>query len=671
VQDLFSYSTLKSSYIPIYQSLVNMRELFHQTGRFDDSNAKLDEVIKLVAMYLAFKRGLINHFPDPDEHKRNLVTLLHQTFVETIKLNCYLNQNGTSIFGSNPRLLLRDEDEVIAKSLVSLVRISIDSALMNKEIDNPFDILNEAFGHFVRDNFRSNIEDAQYMTPPEVVDFMVNVALEDLQREIAVNPNDNPFIMLDPTCGVGSFLTAFYNKTKSSKLWQNRKVKLIGQDKVERMIRLSKINLELFDAVDYQVTIGNSLFKESPITPFNGTVNLILTNPPFGAKFNKNDIISFGTENLPIIAPKCDRLKNVASELLFVDRNISLLKEGGRLLIIVPDNVVSANGIPALLRQQLKNQVTIRAIIELPPATFAQAGTHTKTCILYLIKGKIPLKTVFVAKSEHLGFEVSTRKGVQLKISKGENDLRTIFDAYKSSNQQINSHRTVITEKPSSVTIDYNELINSSWTPNHYSAPLLKTIFQLERISEIQPIPLSDLVEFQSDKRKDERYDRDGYFISVLHVIGEGMLDMHGIKTYQPKTPGIKVEPGEILFSKINPRIPRVFVMPDFGKKTLCSSEFEVMSAKKGADPYLISFLLLSNSVQSQVQSLTSGTSASHNRIKTAALSKVLLPYPKAGSNYETKLITLIKDYRIALDLMTEQTKKLSTIREIGDHLGG
>jgi hypothetical protein len=223
---------------------------------------------------------------------------------------------------------------------------------------------------------------------------------------------------------------------------------------------------------------------------------------------------------------------------------------------------------------------------------------------------------VCVCKSESIGFDVRSRKGVQVKVANESNDLPRILDSYKKF---INNHKPmqVFSENPSCVSIDYNEFIDNSWTPSHYSASRFKSLAAIESYSQIDVVPLSHLVDFESKNRKHERYSTDCYFVSVLHVIGEGILDITGIKNHQPKTPGTRVFPDEILFSKINPRIPRVFVMQYWKRKILCSTEFEVMKAKRGTDPYLISFLLLSESVQNQIVNLTSGTSASHNRIKT------------------------------------------------------
>ena len=38
------------SYSMFYEILLNLRQYFHSYGRIDDSNAKLDEIIKLIAI---------------------------------------------------------------------------------------------------------------------------------------------------------------------------------------------------------------------------------------------------------------------------------------------------------------------------------------------------------------------------------------------------------------------------------------------------------------------------------------------------------------------------------------------------------------------------------------------------------------------------------------------
>jgi type I restriction-modification system DNA methylase subunit len=662
----FAALKLDTSYSTIYDSLGYLREVFHKSGRFDDSNAKLDEVVKLLSTYIAYKRGLLESFPQLHRTRADkLIPELQRAFKQAARLPCYLNQAGGSIFGSSPSLALRAGDEALAIDLLQLVENAVDIAFSNKEAGNPFDVLNEAFGHFVRDNFRGNIEDAQYMTPPEVVEFMVDMALADIEKEGIQTVAGGSFVIADPSCGVGSFLASFYHKAKTSKAFKNVSLHLVGQDKVERMVRLTKINLALFDVLQHTVTIGNSLVHGSPIDQLNGKVDLILTNPPFGAKFDRSDVQACGTENLPFFTAIAKDNTNLDSELLFVDRNLALLREGGRLLIVLPDGVVSAKGLPSLLRQHLRMNAVVHGIVELPSVTFGQAGTRTKTAVLYLQKRtkikEFP-KSVFIAKADSLGFEVSTRKGVQVKVSRGRNELPVILESYKAA-QQSNGATRILNEAPSAVRTDYRDILNNSWTPNHYNAIRLRAMKNVAKTATLQGIPLEELVSFECESRRTESWRQGSMFVSVLHVIGEGMLDMAGIREYAPKTPGIPIKPGEVLLSKINPRIPRVTVAPDIGKKMLCSTEFSVMRPRGDLDPYCLSFLLLSQLVQDQIKSLTSGTSASHNRIKTKELAQVKIPMPVVGSPSEKRLRDLVMEYRNSIESMVRSTAKISAIR--------
>jgi type I restriction-modification system DNA methylase subunit len=663
VKDLLSHSDpLEESYSRVYNALSELRESFHRTGRLDDSNAKLDEVAKLFATYLAKKKGQIEAFPKV--YSPDLVNELQRAFAATVRLPQYRQVSGASIFGTQPALAIRPGDEALARDLVGLVCDCIDAAFDLRAAKQPFDILNEAFGHFVRDNFRSNVEDAQFMTPPEVVDFMVDVALHDLVSEtVSSRGADRHWTVLDPTCGVGSFLATIYHRARATKWLDPRRLRLFGQDKVERMVRLSTINLELFDVEEHRITLGNSLERGSPIDHLNGTVDLILTNPPFGARFTSEYVAACGA-NTPFFAG-LRRPVTVDSELLFVDRDLRLLRDGGRLLIVVPDGVVSAKGVAALLRHHVASAATLRAVVELPAVTFAQAGTRTKTAVLYLQKGRLPRPTVvFMGVSKTLGFQVSSRKGVQIKVSSGENDLRPMLAAYQEAGEPSNVEAPrVLLHEPSCVEAPESAVLRGTWTPNHHSASRFEAVTAIGKHPSFTMEPLRNLVEFCSDLRKPEAHRQGWAFISVLHILGEGFVDVGGALGYAPKTPGVGTEPGELLISRINPRIPRICVTPDLGVKTLCSSEFEVMSAKGPVDIYTLAYLLQTDVVQKQICSLTSGTSASHNRIRTAELAQVLVPVPRPGTQTAESINAIVRDYRAALFGLSSSATSLATLR--------
>jgi type I restriction-modification system DNA methylase subunit len=419
---LFEIERPSAVYAPIYERLSDLREEFHRSGRLDDSNAKLDEVVKLFATYLAVKLGDVPDFPEPTERAASdFVTRLQKCFANAARQPYFVSKGGGSIFGTSPSLVLRKEDASLAVRLTRLVVRAVDDAFLHQDLGNPYDVLNEAFGHFVRDNFRGNIEDAQYLTPAEVVDFMAAIALDDLQRDGRLVSHE-PVVVADPCCGVGSFLTTFAGKYRALEGKRVPHLKLFGQDKVERMARLTTVNLTLFRVFEHSVSIGNSLYKGSPFDEINGSVDLILTNPPFGARFAQAEIAMMASDNSPFFSTLGRTRGPLESELLFVDRDLRLLREGGLLLIVVPDGVISAAGIPALLRHHLRSSVTLRGVIELPSVTFAQAGTRTKTAVLYLKKERLKAndrKRSFMAVSLDLGFQVNSRKGVQIKVEKG------------------------------------------------------------------------------------------------------------------------------------------------------------------------------------------------------------------------------------------------------------
>ncbi|MCX6638593.1 MAG: N-6 DNA methylase [Acidobacteria bacterium] len=496
---------------------------------------------------------------------------------------------------------MQDSDANLAVRLTRLAVRAVDEAFLHQELGNPYDVLNEAFGHFIRDNFRGNIEDAQYLTPAEVVELMATMAVEDLQRDGRLSDRQ-PVVVADPCCGVGSFLATFAARYRAARSQGAPSVRLYGQDKVERMVRLATVN-------------------RGPLE----------------------------------------------SELLFVDRDLTLLREGGLLLIVVPDSVISASGVAALLRHHLRTTATLRGVIELPSVTFAQAGTRTKTAILYLQKGRTTVNRrhrIFMGVSSGLGFQVNSRKGVQIKVEKGENDLPALLNAYRKMHEDSTAgEAAILSEAPSAVAIPDGS-IRDAWTAGHYQARRLEVLRNMAEAPDVLTVQLKDLVDFVADERRFEQHRPGVAFISVLHVIAEGVLDLEAIMSYAPKTPGVPVKPGEVLLSRINPRIPRALVVPDLGQPILCSSEFEVMRPKQSVEPYLIAYLLLSHAVQAQIQSLTSGTSAPHNRVKTRDLAQVWLPVPRAGSESAKRLKRKVAQYQKVLASMMESNHSLVNLRE-------
>ena len=650
MRDLFT--RLETPYLDIYHSLKGLQETFHREGRISDSNAKLDETVKFLAIHFGRLKGFVS-----DEDYRTLsarqtftVRFLNQVFSELASSPIFQRKGMGSVFGETPSTIFRDGDETIAFELFAAAGQAFDA---QTEGEGNLDILNEAFGHYVRDNFRNHIEDAQYMTPPEVVDFMVDMAIE-LTKDNHV-PSREEFVVADPSCGVGSFLTrwrASYEQIFGTA--HTGHLKCIGQDKVERMVRLSAVNLIFSNSIRDDVFLGNSIDDESPISDYNGKIDLILTNPPFGARFSGERLKRTSLKSTPFFAKTMTTIKSVDSELLFLDRYLTLLKPGGVCLAIVPDNVISAKGLSALTRQHLVRGGEVIGVVELPSVTFAQAGTRTKTAVLGFRKKAKPrrLYPVFFSEAADLGFQVSKRKGIPVKRVEGVNQLHEIMMGFQSLSGS--ERRTSSGVKTAWKRLSPGE--HAAWTPR-------TVLFDRETLEHRTPHKLLPLKEFTEAprKRRAQPYTEDSYFISVLHIIGEGILDIPGIKSYRPITPGHPAEPGEVLISRINPRIPRVAVVPELGREILCSSEYEILTPRAGISAYMLAFVLLSSFVQEQIQSLTAGTSASHSRIKPMRIYDVLVPDLKFAE--EREVMKKLEGYEECCRKITELLIEIENVR--------
>ena len=648
------------------EALVSIRNTFHKYGKFSDSNAKLDEIGKLFAIFLYYTikfpedEVVENSLKSFENKKEGFLVHLNDKFRKISSDKLFALVDGNSIFGDNPSLDLEMNDDDFSFNILKLIQETHKS--FTNDMDK-FDFLNEAFGHFIRDNFRSNIEDAQYMTPQEVVDYVCKAAQLEMRNEKNV-------IVCDPCCGVGSFLRT-YGNLRSTDI--NQTIKLIGQDKVPRMARLSKMNLSLIDGVDNEIAVGNSVIGDSFLDNYLGKVDLILTNPPFGARFTNVELMLQPVDKYPLLNDLFENTRNISSEVLFVDRYLGLLKDGGQLFAVLPDSVISSKGIQEILRYRIGNssEYEVKSIVELPVETFAQAGTRTKTSVLHIVKKpKVNSEKVFIAKSNSLGFEVSSRKGVAIKKEVGDNDLIDVFKSFQEFNELTKKHELphVLSQDPSCVEVSPRDIINGPWTPNHYDASKIQSIRQFNDSKEFELTDISDLLKVVTKDRRKEKRSSEAKCISVLHVVNGDLLDYDELLKYDPKYPGIVCKPGDLLFSKINPRIHRTLVVPDLGFPLTCSSEFEILEAIGDYSNFELKILLSLPSVKKQLAHLTSGTSSSHNRIKTQDFLKIRVPIPvkntKKYDRFRTNLMELETKYKTLLLLNVEKVKIANSLVE-------
>jgi type I restriction enzyme S subunit len=89
-----------------------------------------------------------------------------------------------------------------------------------------------------------------------------------------------------------------------------------------------------------------------------------------------------------------------------------------------------------------------------------------------------------------------------------------------------------------------------------------------------------------------------------------------------------KVISNSILFSKLNPRIPRVWPVINCKLNSVCSTEFQVIKPEKEKYFSFINSLLNSEEYIKSIQTKVTGTSSSHQRVNPKDIINYLLPLP-------------------------------------------
>lgn len=140
-------------------------------------------------------------------------------------------------------------------------------------------------------------------------------------------------------------------------------------------------------------------------------------------------------------------------------------------------------------------------------------------------------------------------------------------------------------------------------------------------------VPLLEVADLVTDVRaKTSSQSALSAYISVLHVLQAGFVDMVAASRYQPESDGRLCGPGDVLLSGINPAANRVGVCPDQSGRVACSPEFSILRARSGVDPHYLAFALRSQVCLRQLLHLGQGTSSSRRRIDEAELPALLVP---------------------------------------------
>ena len=183
----------------------------------------------------------------------------------------------------------------------------------------------------------------------------------------------------DPACGTGGFLLAAYDhmKTQSKEIEKQMFLKnhaLFGADNTPLVVTLASMNLYLHD-------IGTSkspiVCQDSLLDTSDKMFDVVLANPPFGTRPQGSGEVS---------ATREDFIKTSDNQVNFLQHIMSIVKTGGRVGIVLPDNVLTDGNATAKVREKLLKEFNLHTILRLPTGIFYANGV--KTNVLFFEKGK-------------------------------------------------------------------------------------------------------------------------------------------------------------------------------------------------------------------------------------------------------------------------------------------
>jgi len=307
------------------------------------------------------------------------------------------------------------------------------------------DIIADAFETFIGHALKGG--QGQFFTPRNVVKMMVDI----------LDPDDEDLI-IDPACGSGGFLIESlrhvwrkldaegekYHWSKNNLQEEKMEVALNRIRGIDKDYFLSKV------AKAYMAIIGDGksgIFCEDSLEkPENwadktrlkidlGKFSILLTNPPFGSKIPVR-----GEEKLKQFELghkwKKDKGANIwskgklkdkeAPQILFIERCLQLLRDKGRMAIVLPDGIYGNESL-GYIRNWLLGKARIVAVIDIPLETFLpNTGTKTSIMILQKLKSKDIQKdySVFMAVAEFCGHD---RRGKEIK----EDDIGKVATEFK------------------------------------------------------------------------------------------------------------------------------------------------------------------------------------------------------------------------------------------------
>lgn len=389
-----------------------------------------------------------------------------------------------------------NQDEKLALSANDLAYV-VSKLEPHSIIDSDRDVISDAFEEFIGTSFRGS--QGQFFTPKNVVQMIVEI----------LQPSSGESI-IDPACGSGGFLSYALNYALKNR---KKNFSVVGIDKDAFLSRLADTYLSLISKDSSSVFCENSLGDPGSWNLATrkkvrlGNFDIVITNPPFGARI---PITDKKTLKQYVLGHEWNRymgqwrqssrvIYRQAPQVLFIERCLQLLKKGGRMAIVLPDGVFG-NPSDRYIWRYIDETANVTGLVSLSQEAF-QPSTHTKTSVLFLEKKEIS-KPIFMAIAKNVGHNKNgkeiykrNRDGSLMLDKKGnsiiDDDLPEItsrFIKYKGNG------KTIPLRDHLGFLVPHKKIKDNIYIPEYYDPDVFNTIDDLRRGRKYRLVSIGSLI---------------------------------------------------------------------------------------------------------------------------------------------------------------------------------
>jgi type I restriction enzyme M protein len=319
---------------------------------------------------------IIEDTKNKEELTKKIETMIKNNDVFVESLNQLLHNHGIEFntrlniileliqykFNQTPVTLIEHSSQIYKEVLAIIENVSI----------NKSEIFQKVFMFYGNKKSKVNLD--QYYTPVTVGQFMNIMCIPGKKA-------------IDPASGTGDLAINYDGHVT---LWD------ISPD----VIDIAKFNYELQHKT-HEGSVEDSIIKHDKHA---NTYDYCFLNPPFGS----STVIQS-----PDILKNYELGKGTKKEeigILFIERSLKLLKEGGVAYIILPNGYLGNNTANAVKLRSYLLRYRLIAIIELPGNTFSRSGTGVSTSLIIVSKtptsGHYP---IFIRKINDIGYQLNKK----------------------------------------------------------------------------------------------------------------------------------------------------------------------------------------------------------------------------------------------------------------------